>query len=209
MYDYPLAYRGSQANISLALLGYLTKYDCSSADINPIGSIDKADLRRFLAWAQVEYDMPCLEEFLTAQPTAELEPVTEDYVQSDEADMGMTYDELTVFGRLRKDRKMGPLSMFQHLVHVWGEDREKAADDENPSLEPVEIARKVKLFFAKHMLNRHKAGIATQSLHCNSYSPDDNRFDLRPFLYPSPWHSYAFKRIDEELAKIDRARSKA
>ncbi len=28
--------------------GYLTKYDCSSADINPIGGISKEDLRRFL-----------------------------------------------------------------------------------------------------------------------------------------------------------------
>lgn len=76
----------------------MTKYDCSSADINPIGSIDKAALRGFIAWAQVEFDMPCLEGFLTATPTAELEPVTEDYTQSDEADMGITYAELTAFG---------------------------------------------------------------------------------------------------------------
>lgn len=76
----------------------MTKYDCSSADINPIGSIDKAALRGFIAWAQIEYDMPCLEDFLTATPTAELEPVTEDYTQSDEADMGITYAELTAFG---------------------------------------------------------------------------------------------------------------
>lgn len=26
--------------------GYLTKYDCSSADINPVGGISKADIRR-------------------------------------------------------------------------------------------------------------------------------------------------------------------
>lgn len=37
-------------------------------------------------------------------PTAELEPLREDYVQSDEADMGMTYEELSVYGRLRKAR---------------------------------------------------------------------------------------------------------
>ena len=76
----------------------MTKYDCSSADINPIGSIDKAGLRGFIAWAQVEFGLPCLEGFLTATPTAELEPVTEDYTQSDEADMGLTYAELTAFG---------------------------------------------------------------------------------------------------------------
>lgn len=144
----------------------MTKYDCSSADINPIGSIDKAALRSFIAWAQVEYGMPCLEDFLTATPTAELEPVTEDYTQSDEADMGITYAELTAFGmnpivrpvceifliktgRLRKERKMGPLSMWQHLVHVWGKDRDMGPDDHNPSLEPAEIAEKVKFFFVK------------------------------------------------------------
>ncbi|RSL86883.1 hypothetical protein CDV31_016332, partial [Fusarium ambrosium] len=129
--------------------------------INPIGSIDKAALRGFIAWAQVEFDMPCLEGFLTATPTAELEPVTEDYTQSDEADMGITYAELTAFGRLRKERKMGPLSMWQHLVHVWGKDRNKGPDDQNPSLEPAEIAEKVKFFFAQYAITRHKATTLT------------------------------------------------
>jgi NAD+ synthase (glutamine-hydrolysing) len=30
--------------------GYMTKYDCSSADVNPIGSISKMDLKKFLEW---------------------------------------------------------------------------------------------------------------------------------------------------------------
>ncbi|PNH47668.1 hypothetical protein VD0004_g698 [Verticillium dahliae] len=196
------------ANVGEALRGYLTKYDCSSADINPIGSIDKADLKRFIAWAQVQFEMPCLEEFLTATPTAELEPVTEDYVQSDEADMGMSYAELTIFGRLRKERKMGPLSMWQHLVHVWGKDREKGPEDENPMLEPAEIAQKVKFFFVHYAITRHKATTLTPALHCNDYSPDDNRFDLRPFLYPSFWQSWSFKRIDKELARVEKTRKK-
>ncbi|RMJ13706.1 hypothetical protein CDV36_006629 [Fusarium kuroshium] len=169
--------------------------------INPIGSIDKAALRGFIAWAQVEFDMPCLEGFLTATPTAELEPVTEDYTQSDEADMGITYAELTAFGRLRKERKMGPLSMWQHLVHVWGKDRNKGPDDQNPSLEPAEIAEKVKFFFAQYAITRHKATTLTPASN-NDYSPDDNRFD------PSFWQSWSFKRIDRELARIEKAREK-
>lgn len=34
-----------------------------------------------------------------------------------------------------------------------------------------------------------------------AYSPDDNRFDLRPFLYPSrfPWQ---FRKIDEKAATM-------
>ncbi|KAL6701431.1 glutamine-dependent NAD(+) synthetase [Trichoderma pleuroticola] len=186
------------ANVGEALRGYMTKYDCASADINPIGSIDKAALKGFIAWTQVKFDIPCLEDFLTATPTAELEPVTEDYTQSDEADMGITYAELTAFGRLRKERKMGPLSMWQHLV-------------QNPSLEPAEIAEKVKFFFVKYYgdaITRHKATTLTPA--CNDdYSPDDNRFDLRPFLYPPFWQSWSFKRIDRELARIEEARKKS
>lgn len=43
----------------LSLRGYLTKYDCSSADINPIGGISKSDLKNFIQY--------CIENFqLTA-----------------------------------------------------------------------------------------------------------------------------------------------
>lgn len=38
-----------------------------------------------------------------------------------------------------------------------------------------------------------------------SYSPDDNRFDLRPFLYPSRF-THQFKKIDELAGRLpDRA----
>ena len=36
------------ANVDESLRGYFTKYDCSSADLNPIGSISKTDLRSFI-----------------------------------------------------------------------------------------------------------------------------------------------------------------
>jgi len=35
----------SSSNIAEGLRGYLTKYDCSAADINPIGGINKSDLK--------------------------------------------------------------------------------------------------------------------------------------------------------------------
>lgn len=34
--------------------------------------------------------------------------------------MGMTYEELSVFGRLRKVEKCGPYSMFTKLLQDWG-----------------------------------------------------------------------------------------
>lgn len=99
----------------------MTKYDCSSADINPIGGISKTDLKSFIAFAETAFNLPILRLFLNATPTAELEPITKEYVQSDEIDMGMTYNELSIFGRLRKVEKRGPYSMFTKLVHEWGD----------------------------------------------------------------------------------------
>lgn len=178
------------ANVDESLRGYLTKYDASSADINPIGGISKTDLKGFIAYARDNFDLPLLQSFLTATPTAELEPITEDYVQSDEADMGMSYDELSVFGRLRKINKCGPYSMFLNLLHEW-----------TPlGLTPAEIATKVKRFFYYYAINRHKMTTITPAYHAEQYSPDDNRFDLRPFLI-IPTFPWASKKIDEVVKK--------
>lgn len=38
----------SSSNVDECLSGYFTKYDCSSADLNPIGSISKSDIRLFV-----------------------------------------------------------------------------------------------------------------------------------------------------------------
>ncbi|SMN18434.1 similar to Saccharomyces cerevisiae YHR074W QNS1 Glutamine-dependent NAD(+) synthetase, essential for the formation of NAD(+) from nicotinic acid adenine dinucleotide [Maudiozyma saulgeensis] len=179
------------ANVDECLRGYLTKYDCSSADINPIGGISKTDLKRFIAYATKEYDMPILDEFLHATPTAELEPITENYVQSDEIDMGMTYEELSIFGYLRKVEKCGPYSMFLKLLHEW-----------TPKLTPAQVAEKVKRFFFFYAINRHKQTVITPSYHAENYSPDDNRFDLRPFLI-NPRFVWASKKIDAVVAQCE------
>ena len=69
-----LLVRGS-ANVDETLRGYLTKYDCSAADINPIGGISKTDLRAFLRWAAVHLGYSSLAAVEAAPPTAELEPL--------------------------------------------------------------------------------------------------------------------------------------
>ena len=87
------------ANVDEALRGYMTKYDCSSADVNPIGGISKTDLKSFLAFARAKFDLSALDEVLDARPTAELEPLAEGgkIAQSDEEDMGMTYKERALY----------------------------------------------------------------------------------------------------------------
>ena len=177
-------------NVDEALRGYLTKYDCSSGDINPIGGISKLDLRRFLKWAEVHLGYTALAEIVEAPPTAELEPITETYTQTDEEDMGMTYAELSRFGQLRKMEQCGPVRMFEKLVREWDH------------LPPREVAEKVKHFFRCYAINRHKMTTLTPSYHAESYSPDDNRFDLRQFLYNTRW-TWQFRRIDACVKRLE------
>ncbi|KAI6707002.1 hypothetical protein NL676_009964 [Syzygium grande] len=179
------------SNVDEGLRGYLTKYDCSSADINPIGSISKQDLRSFLRWAANHLGYSSLAEVEAAPPTAELEPIRSNYSQLDEVDMGMTYEELSVYGRLRKIFRCGPVSMFQNLCYRWG-----------TKLAPAEVAEKVKHFFKYYSINRHKMTVLTPSYHAESYSPEDNRFDLRQFLYNARW-PFQFRKIDELVQKLD------
>ena len=89
--------------------------------------------------------------------------------------MGMTYAELSHFGRLRKIGLCGPVSMFHKLVHEWDH------------LTPAQVAEKVKRFFFYYSINRHKMTVLTPAYHAEAYSPEDNRFDLRQFLYNSKW----------------------
>ncbi|RDW87313.1 glutamine-dependent NAD(+) synthetase-like protein [Coleophoma crateriformis] len=177
------------ANVDEALRGYFTKYDASSADINPIGGISKTDLKRFILWAATEFEMPILQSFIDAPPTAELEPITDTYTQSDEVDMGMSYAELSIYGNLRKREKLGPYGMWSKLIHVWGD-----------KLSPQQVYEKVRWFFWCYGINRHKMTTLTPSYHAEQYSPDDNRFDLRPFLYPG-W-DWAWRKIEKSISNM-------
>lgn len=267
------------ANVDEAIFGYYTKYDCSAADLNPIGGVCKTDLKMFLKWAGRTYDWPALLETEKAPPSAELRPGQES--QTDEDDMRLTYAELSQLGRLRKIHRMGIYSMTKRLIDVWGQQEtlsrldlsaEGAAEIANRGedvrqalarifdvdasvlrdveidvvsnelritatlccdhdsthehvhihvhgvveslkksgdqvylddrtgfvvkggivrrtqrpMTPTEVRDKVKRFYTMHMRNRHKMTTLTPSYHAESYSPDDNRFDLRPFCYNLP-----------------------
>ncbi|XP_045414166.1 glutamine-dependent NAD(+) synthetase isoform X3 [Lemur catta] len=182
------------ANVDESLLGYLTKYDCSSADINPIGGISKTDLRAFVQLCVERFQLPALRGILSAPATAELEPLDDGHVsQTDEEDMGMTYEELSVYGRLRKVTKAGPYSMFCKLLTLW-----------RNVCSPRQVAEKVKRFFSKYAMNRHKMTTLTPAYHAENYSPDDNRFDLRPFLYHTGW-PWQFRCIENQVLQLEAA----
>ena len=85
----------------------------------------------------------------------------------------------------------------------------------------------MKHFFKYYSINRHKMTVLTPSYHAEvlhktgafyhslgfkklifsslcvqSYSPEDNRFDLRQFLYNSRW-PYQFRKMDELVKELD------
>ena len=64
------------------------------------------------------------------------------------------------------------------------------------------MAVKVKHFFKMYAINRHKMTILTPSYHVENYSIDDNRFDLRQYLYNSDW-TYQFSKIDEIVNQME------
>jgi len=180
------------ANVDEALRGYMTKYDCSSADINPIGGMSKGDLKKMMSYVAEHYHLPVLQEIAMAPPTAELRPMANatdsgEHSQLDEDEMGMTYKELGIFGTLRKVGHCGPVKMFVKLLEIWKE------------IPATEVAEKVKRFFRFYAINRHKLTTLTPAYHAEAYSPDDNRYDLRPFLYNVRW-TRQFNTIDSILA---------
>ena len=58
----------------------------------------------------------------------------------------------------------------------------------------------MKDFFFYHAINRHKMTTLTPSYHAENYSPDDNRFDLRPFLQNASYEKQ-FAAIDGAVVK--------
>ena len=59
----------SSSNLDESLRGYLTKYDCSSGDINPIGSLSKTTLKNYLKWNS-RNGIKFVDSVLNADPTA-------------------------------------------------------------------------------------------------------------------------------------------
>ncbi|KAH7707703.1 Protein QNS-1 b [Aphelenchoides avenae] len=181
------------SNVDESLVGYVTKYDCSSADINPIGSISKHDLREFLRYVNQGHDFPHLQPVIDSIPTAELRPLVEgEVVQTDEDEIGLTYEELSVLGRLRRPGCHGPYGMFLAVLPIWSD-----------KYTVEQIGEKVIRFCRRYAINRHKATVATPAYHANRYSNDDHRNDHRPFLYPNL--EFQYQRIRDKVAELNAA----
>ena len=57
--------------------------------------------------------------------------------------------------------------------------------------------------FSFYAINRHKATVITPSIHLSAYNPDDNRHDLRPFLYVVNW-PWQFGKIMAHVEELEK-----
>ena len=96
------------------------------------------------------------------------------------------------------------LSTFLRLRELWRGRAitlsRRARGAAAPTTHDEAVAQKVKDFFF-NAINRYKMTTLTPSYHAENYSPDDNRFDLRPFLQNASF--------DAQFAAIDRAVAQA
>ena len=177
------------SNADEILAGYYTKYDASAADINPIGSLSKEYINQILDYFSKTL-LP-LKFIRAATPTAEL--VSSIQAQTDETDMGITYKQIYELGKLRASG-YGPIDSYHKII----EDKKLYKiftvnpRDESKPLEPKDV---INIFYTRYNINRNKATIIPPSVHLLP-SPDDNRFDLRPFLYPPFKNSRQYNEIN-------------
>lgn len=172
------------SNASECLRGYYTKYDSSSGDLNPIGSLDKEQLRAMIRYvSKVRPTMSnLLESILQATPSAELTPL-HGGKQSDEAEMGLTYTQLSLLGSLRQQHRLGPFGMQEKLNEMF-----RGEEASNSEL--------VKRFFYHYSINRHKASTLPPTFHATPSNPDGTRHDMRPIIYPRNWAtSFGYKPL--------------
>jgi NAD+ synthase (glutamine-hydrolysing) len=157
-------------NLSEVFRGYYTKYDCSSGDLNIIGSLSKTDIKSILQYAAEHFDdFEILKTIATQPPTAELRPSENNHhsTQTDEEEMGFTYEELDFLGTEMKVSQSGPKELAEAF---------------NKQFPNQNAEEKVEKFLVHFRRNRHKATVLPASVHLTNYDID-GAFDSRPVLY--------------------------
>ena len=105
------------SNRSEAAVGYATMDGDTCGGLSPIAGIDKAFLRRWLAWMETDgpqggHPLPALSAVTRLAPTAELRPL--DKHQTDEEDL-MPYDLLDAIERAAIRDKQTPIEAFEKM----------------------------------------------------------------------------------------------
>ena len=94
--------------------------------------------------------------------------------------MGITYQQIFELGKLRASG-YGAIDSYLKIKDDIDLTKIFSIDPFGKRIDPKTV---VTIFFDRYCINRNKTTIIPPSVHLVP-SPDDNRYDLRPFLYPS------------------------
>ncbi|MFM7107157.1 MAG: NAD(+) synthase [Planctomycetaceae bacterium] len=162
----------STSNRSEAAVGYATMDGDTSGGVAPLAGIDKAYLRRWLAWLERRGPdgigpIPALAAVNAQSPTAELRPPAAG--QTDEADL-MPYDVLDHVERSAIRDRQTPLEAWRRLVVDF------------PGHEPAQLARWTERFFTLWSRNQWKRERYAPSFHLDDENLDPKTWCRFPIL---------------------------
>lgn len=160
------------SNRSEAAVGYATMDGDTCGGLSPVAGIDKAFLRRWLRWLELEGPtgfgpIPALRAVNVQQPTAELRPPSEG--QTDEADL-MPYPLLDAIEGAAIRDKQDPLETFL-LMRV-----------RFPQYEPRQLAAWVERFYVLWCRNQWKRERYAPSFHVDDKNLDPKSWCRFPIL---------------------------
>ncbi|MCC9607856.1 NAD(+) synthase [Blastopirellula sp. JC732] len=176
----------STSNRSEAAVGYATMDGDTSGGLCPIAGIDKAFLRKWLAWMETTGPngfgpTPALNAINVQAPTAELRP--QESGQTDEADL-MPYDLLDAIERAAIRDKQSPLESYRQMLALF------------PQYDEEQLAHWIERFFKLWSRNQWKRERYAPSFHLDDENLDPKTWCRFPIL------SGGFER---ELAEMWRA----
>ncbi|HEY6555778.1 MAG TPA: NAD(+) synthase [Polyangiaceae bacterium] len=171
------------SNRSEAAVGYATMDGDTAGGLSPIAGIDKAFLRRWLRWLELEGPLgfgpiPALHAVNQQAPTAELRP--QSARQTDEDDL-MPYDLLDAIERAAIRDKRSPLEVYR-LMRV-----------EFAHIAPEQLVTYLERFFRLWSRNQWKRERYAPSFHVDDANLDPKTWCRWPIL------SGSFERELEEL----------
>ncbi len=169
------------SNRSEASVGYTTMDGDCSGGLAPLGGIDKAFLREWLAWIEKhdEKVRPALSLVNAKAPTAELRPLSAQ--QTDEDDL-MPYVVLDAIERYAVRDHLDPLAVYQRMILKF--ERLYSKKD---------IVRWIERFFSLWCRNQWKRERYAVSFHLDDENVDPKTFCRFPVL--SGGYEYELKEL--------------
>lgn len=164
------------SNSSELFVGYWTKYDAGSGDLCLIGGCSKQLVKKLSVIAVDLFGISALLPIVEAIPTAELKPSTE--LQTDEGDMGFTYEMCDKFSSLTCSSHLDFVDIFNVMIQMYDLNKKIIPIDKKEFI--IVLVEKLKKYIWRCFANIHKRIISTQSLHIERADPDYKRACLIP-----------------------------